>query len=112
MKIDRSFLRDLAHAPDDAAIVTAIIAMAHSLKLKVVAAGVQTEAPPAFLRARHCDECQGLLMSRPMVAFALGALSRQQQPVEPTLAAKRPTPTIQAVGGKFNWALKHAIFHL
>ena len=87
LKIDRSFVRDLAHDPDDAAIITAIIAMAHSLKLKVVAEGVETEAQLAFLRARQCDEFQGFLMSRPMVASAFGELLHQQHPADQTLAA-------------------------
>ena len=87
LKIDRSFVRDLAHDPDDAAIITAIIAMAHSLKLKVVAEGVETEAQLAFLRARHCDEFQGFLMSRPMAAAAFGELLTQQHPAERILAA-------------------------
>jgi EAL domain-containing protein (putative c-di-GMP-specific phosphodiesterase class I) len=74
LKIDRSFVRDLATDPDDAAIITAIIAMAHGLKLKVVAEGVETEAQLAFLRARGCDEYQGFLMSRPLEAAAFARL--------------------------------------
>jgi len=74
LKIDRSFVRDLATDPDDAAITTAIIAMAHGLKLKVVAEGVETEAQLAFLRARHCDEYQGFLTSRALEADAFAAL--------------------------------------
>ena len=78
LKIDRSFVRDLAHDPDDAAIITAIIAMAHSLKLKVVAEGVETEAQLSYLRARACDEYQGFLMRRPMVALEFADLLRQR----------------------------------
>jgi diguanylate cyclase (GGDEF)-like protein/PAS domain S-box-containing protein len=63
IKIDQSFVRDLATDPDDAAIIDAIIAMAHSLKLRVVAEGVETEAQRSFLKAHHCDEFQGFLYS-------------------------------------------------
>ena len=87
LKIDRSFVRDLAHDPDDAAIITAIIAMAHSLKLKVVAEGVETEAQLGFLRDRQCDEFQGFLMSRPMAADAFGELLREQCPALQVAAA-------------------------
>ncbi|NJN36968.1 MAG: EAL domain-containing protein, partial [Nitrospiraceae bacterium] len=54
--------------PDDAAIITAIIAMAHSLNLRVVAEGVETEAQRAFLKAHACDEFQGFLFGHPVGA--------------------------------------------
>ena len=63
VKIDRSFVRDLDTDDDSAAIITAIIAMAHTLKLKVVAEGVESEAQRAFLEARSCDEFQGYVFS-------------------------------------------------
>jgi EAL domain-containing protein (putative c-di-GMP-specific phosphodiesterase class I) len=66
LKIDRSFIRDVAVKPDDAAITTTIIRMAKSLNLKVIAEGVEDEAQMSFLRAHHCDEIQGYYFSKPL----------------------------------------------
>ncbi|MGH7518423.1 MAG: putative bifunctional diguanylate cyclase/phosphodiesterase [Gemmatimonadales bacterium] len=68
LKIDRCFVRDLNTVPDDAAITSAIIAMAHALDLKVVAEGVETEEHLTFLRSQRCDEVQGHLLGRPVSA--------------------------------------------
>jgi EAL domain-containing protein (putative c-di-GMP-specific phosphodiesterase class I) len=74
LKIDRAFIRDLSTDPDDAAIVEAIIAMAMSLGIDVVAEGVETAEQLAFLRARRCQLMQGFLFSPPRPAADIPAL--------------------------------------
>ena len=66
LKIDKSFIRDIAANPDDRAIIHAVTAMAHTMKLKVVAEGVETEEQLKFLRETGCDEMQGFLVSEPL----------------------------------------------
>jgi diguanylate cyclase (GGDEF)-like protein len=70
LKIDRSFVADISDDPEDAAIVRAIIALGHSLDLKIVAEGVTTERQLQFLRAESCDAIQGFLMSPALPADA------------------------------------------
>ncbi len=68
LKIDQSFIRDLATDPDDATIVRAIIQMAHNLNLKTLAEGVENQEILEYLRIFRCDEAQGYYFSRPMPA--------------------------------------------
>ena len=68
LKIDQSFLRDIENDPDNKAITSAIIAMANSLHLNVLAEGVETEEQLAFLRAQGCNEIQGFSFSKPLTA--------------------------------------------
>ena len=73
VKIDRSFVADVLRDPDDLALTTAIIAMAHSLGITVVAEGIETEGQYDILRARGCDQGQGFWFGRPMSAGDLAA---------------------------------------
>jgi len=74
LKIDQSFVRDATTASDDAALVMAIITLAHNLRLTVVAEGVETEEQLGLLRLLRCDEIQGYLFSKPLAAEALKEL--------------------------------------
>ena len=80
LKIDRSFIRDLPGDSEDAAITRAIIAMAHSLKLKVVAEGVEKEDQLVFLRQLRCDMTQGYLISPPVPAQDFLAILDRAKP--------------------------------
>ncbi|MCE5315088.1 MAG: EAL domain-containing protein [Armatimonadota bacterium] len=68
VKIDQSFVKDITSNPDDAAIAGAVVAMAHSLKLEVIAEGVETLDQLEFLRGLRCDEMQGYFVSPPVPA--------------------------------------------
>ncbi|HEY4998622.1 MAG TPA: EAL domain-containing protein, partial [Usitatibacter sp.] len=71
VKIDQSFVRDLTVDPDDAAIVTAIVAMSRSLGIDVVAEGVETEEQLEELKRLGCHRAQGFLLARPMPAASV-----------------------------------------
>lgn len=90
LKIDQSFIRDVTTNPDDAALVMAIVTLAHNLRLRVVAEGVETEEQLRFLRLLRCDEVQGFLFSKPLPESELEhllALSPGELISHPTLQA-------------------------
>jgi EAL domain-containing protein (putative c-di-GMP-specific phosphodiesterase class I)/CheY-like chemotaxis protein/GGDEF domain-containing protein len=78
LKIDQSFVRDVTTNPDDAAITTAIILLGHSLKLNVVAEGVESESQLSFLQVLRCNEVQGFLFGRPVPADQAEAILEGQ----------------------------------
>jgi len=84
LKIDIAFVRDIVNNPDDAAIALAIISMAHSLHMQVIAEGVETRAQMAYLRRHRCDQIQGFYFSRALPADQLAemVLSNRAKPEE------------------------------
>jgi diguanylate cyclase (GGDEF)-like protein len=90
LKVDQVFVRNIVEDPGDAAIVVAIIRMAHSLKLAVVAEGVETESQLGFLQSHGCDEAQGFLFSRPLRAEDIAKWLRSRPAVvEPPVSTTR-----------------------
>lgn len=90
LKIDQSFVRDVASDPDDALITHTIIDLAHNLKMKVIAEGVETEAQLAFLMNNCCDEMQGYYYSKPLPVAEYCALLIEQRPlIRPEISRER-----------------------
>jgi diguanylate cyclase (GGDEF)-like protein/PAS domain S-box-containing protein len=82
LKVDQSFVRDIATDPDDASIVRAVITLAHALGIQTIAEGVETREQLAFLRENHCDAMQGYYFSRPLPAEELTRLLHEQRRLE------------------------------
>jgi diguanylate cyclase (GGDEF)-like protein len=89
LKIDRSFITDCFKNPDDRAIITAVIAMARSLALKVVAEGVETEQQLTFLLEEGCQEIQGFYFCRPIPAIEFARLLTLNNGFLPAMKQKR-----------------------
>ncbi|MDO8439111.1 MAG: EAL domain-containing protein, partial [Telluria sp.] len=112
LKIDIAFVRDITVNPDDAAIALAIINMAHSLKMQVIAEGVETRAQLVYLRRHKCDEIQGFHFSRPLPPLDLSALvaANRALPDEPA-AAETNRQTLLIVDDDVNvLAALHRLF--
>jgi len=91
LKIDQSFVRNIGTVRGDSAIVTAVIVMAHALKLEVVAEGVETGTQLAFLSARRCDRIQGFFFSHPVRPEELKPLLATGTPARPSPRTRRRT---------------------
>jgi EAL domain-containing protein (putative c-di-GMP-specific phosphodiesterase class I) len=99
LKIDQSFVRQISDSGDDTSIVTAVIAMSRSLKLRVIAEGVETLKELEFLRAHHCDEAQGYYFSRPVPAAQYAMLLRTGIPQAPSGARRRAGKFVAVASG-------------
>jgi CheY-like chemotaxis protein len=111
LKIDRAFIKDIVTDPDDAAITLAVISLAHSLKLKVVAEGVETEAQLNLLTLHSCDEMQGYYFSRPVVAAELEAMLREGRRLTRTQTWAQAKPAVLLLDDNENdlFVLKRAL---
>jgi EAL domain-containing protein (putative c-di-GMP-specific phosphodiesterase class I) len=98
LKIDIAFIRHITSDPDDAAIVIAIIRMAHSLNLAVIAEGVETEGQLVFLREHSCDQIQGYYFSRPISAHDFDQMVRNDKglPAAGDTSVARPVSLLMA----------------
>ena len=100
LKIDRSFVREITSNSEDKAIADAIIALGRALDLTIVAEGVETAEQEAFLRAHHCDQIQGYLVSKPVPAdeFAAFMADRMLAELKTQVAKAAPCPEARRNG--------------
>mgnify|MGYP001566320384 FL=1 len=91
LKIDTSFIRNIATDPSDAAIASAVILLAHNLGLKVIAEGVETEEQMAYLRKNRCDQIQGCFYSPAVPGEAMTEFLREGRPFFPHIADSQPS---------------------
>ncbi|MDJ0927011.1 MAG: diguanylate cyclase [Gammaproteobacteria bacterium] len=104
LKIDRSFVRELALSGEDVAVVAAIVAMSHRLGIEVVAEGVETEAQLAYLQSLECDEVQGYLFSQPMPVHEADkwlATAQEQNPLHEITGADAASGNVVSISGEW-----------
>lgn len=102
LKLDQSFVRDIISDPDDAAISSAIIALAHGMKLEVIAEGVETESQLSFLRSHGCDAIQGYYFSRPVAPDQMEQLLRDGRHLDLPGVTEGPVRTLLLVDDEPN----------
>ena len=100
LKIDRSFVVGMTHNEDSLTIVRSIISLAHSLRLIVVAEGVETEEQAALLLQLDCDQMQGYLISRPVPPEHVQELLRKQVQLAPDNPPKQISASTKKSGGR------------
>lgn len=102
IKIDQSFVSNITSNPNDAAIVRAVVAMAHNLGIEVIAEGVETEGQLGFLRGLQCEEMQGYYFSRPLPADEFQVLLRENRRIQVAAEDSRPERYVLVVDDEPN----------